>query len=171
MFRHGCSYRMVNRGVDIRVIQDWFGQQNIQHTLRYDELSPHRLRGAFQDEDTELVRPTDRSASDVDDISMNSKFPELFDSYRRLAGKPNDDVQLAAHRLYESPQRADVHIRPALEPRDFCLFDAQFLAQFRLRMLSRFAELRKAELFCNQLPGALRDLQLPFRRKFIDDFT
>jgi integrase len=51
MFRHGCGYHMTNKGVDIRVIQDWLGHQNIQHTVRYTELSPDRLRGAFPDED------------------------------------------------------------------------------------------------------------------------
>jgi site-specific recombinase XerD len=50
MFRHGCGYHMTNKGVDIRVIQDWLGHQNIQHTVRYTELSPDRLRGAFPDE-------------------------------------------------------------------------------------------------------------------------
>jgi type 1 fimbriae regulatory protein FimB len=48
---HGCGYHMTNKGVDIRVIQDWLGHQNIQHTVRYTELSPDRLRGAFPDED------------------------------------------------------------------------------------------------------------------------
>jgi len=51
MFRHGCGYHMTNRGVDIRVIQDWLGHQNIQHTVRYTELSPDRLRGAFPDDE------------------------------------------------------------------------------------------------------------------------
>jgi integrase len=51
MFRHGCGYHMTNNGVDIRVIQDWLGHQNIQHTVRYTELSPDRLRGAFPDDE------------------------------------------------------------------------------------------------------------------------
>jgi integrase len=51
MLRHGCGYHMTNKGVDIRVIQDWLGHQNIQHTVRYTELSPDRLRGAFPDEE------------------------------------------------------------------------------------------------------------------------
>jgi type 1 fimbriae regulatory protein FimB/type 1 fimbriae regulatory protein FimE len=51
MFRHGCGYHMTNKGVDIRVIQDWLGHRNIQHTVRYTELSPNRLRGAFPDEE------------------------------------------------------------------------------------------------------------------------
>ena len=42
---------MTNKGVDIRVIQDWLGHQNIQHTVGYPELSPDRLRGAFPDDD------------------------------------------------------------------------------------------------------------------------
>jgi type 1 fimbriae regulatory protein FimB/type 1 fimbriae regulatory protein FimE len=50
MFRHGCGFHMTNKGVHIRVIQDWLGHQNIQHTVRYTELSPDRLRGAFPDE-------------------------------------------------------------------------------------------------------------------------
>jgi integrase len=51
MFRHGCGFHMTKKGVHMRVIQDWLGHQNIQTTVRYTELSPDRLRGAFPDEE------------------------------------------------------------------------------------------------------------------------
>ncbi len=51
MFRHGCGFHMTKKGVHMRLIQDWLGHQNIQTTVRYTDLSPDRLRGAFPDED------------------------------------------------------------------------------------------------------------------------
>jgi type 1 fimbriae regulatory protein FimB/type 1 fimbriae regulatory protein FimE len=51
MFRHGCGYHMTNSGRDVRVIQEWLGHQNIQHTMLYTKLAPGRLRGAFPDEE------------------------------------------------------------------------------------------------------------------------
>lgn len=47
MFRHGCGFYMVNRGVDIKLIKDWLGHRNIQNTDLYTQLSPERLKGAF----------------------------------------------------------------------------------------------------------------------------
>jgi type 1 fimbriae regulatory protein FimB/type 1 fimbriae regulatory protein FimE len=49
--RHGCGFYMTDKGVHLRVIQDWLGHQNIQMTCRYTDLAPGRLRGAFPDED------------------------------------------------------------------------------------------------------------------------
>lgn len=43
MLRHGCGYRLANEGHDIRSIQAWMGHRNIQHTVRYTELSPDRF--------------------------------------------------------------------------------------------------------------------------------
>ncbi len=51
MFRHGCGFYMVDRGVNLRVIQDWLGHRNIQMTVIYTELAPGRLRGAFPEMD------------------------------------------------------------------------------------------------------------------------
>jgi site-specific recombinase XerD len=45
MLRHGCGYALANAGHDTRSLQAWLGQKNIQHTVRYTELSPHRFIG------------------------------------------------------------------------------------------------------------------------------
>src|SRR5262245_36447626 len=42
--RHGCGYALANAGHDTRALQTWLGHKNIQHTVRYTELSPHRLK-------------------------------------------------------------------------------------------------------------------------------
>jgi integrase len=44
MLRHGCGYALANAGHDTRAIQAWLGHKNIQHTVRYTELSPTRFR-------------------------------------------------------------------------------------------------------------------------------
>jgi type 1 fimbriae regulatory protein FimB/type 1 fimbriae regulatory protein FimE len=40
MLRHACGYRLINDGIDIRVIQQYLGHKNIVHTARYTQLSP-----------------------------------------------------------------------------------------------------------------------------------
>ena len=44
MLRHGCGYALANKGHDTRAIQHWMGHANIQHTVRYTELSPTRFK-------------------------------------------------------------------------------------------------------------------------------
>ena len=48
MLRHGCGYMLANRGQDTRMIQNYLGHQNIQHTVRYTELAPNRLAAIAQ---------------------------------------------------------------------------------------------------------------------------
>jgi len=44
MLRHGCGYALANAGHDTRALQAWLGHKNIQHTVRYTELAPHRFK-------------------------------------------------------------------------------------------------------------------------------
>ena len=44
MLRHGCGYALANAGHDTRALQAYLGHKNIQHTVRYTELSPHRFK-------------------------------------------------------------------------------------------------------------------------------
>ena len=44
MLRHACGYALANRGHDTRALQAYLGHKNIQHTLRYTELSPTRFK-------------------------------------------------------------------------------------------------------------------------------
>jgi integrase len=44
MLRHACGYSLANRGHDTRALQAYLGHRNIQHTVRYTELSPTRFK-------------------------------------------------------------------------------------------------------------------------------
>jgi hypothetical protein len=44
MLRHACGYALANRGHDTRALQAYLGHRNIQHTVRYTELSPTPFR-------------------------------------------------------------------------------------------------------------------------------
>ena len=49
MLRHGCGYKLANDGHDTRAIQHYLGHKNIQHTVRYTELSADRFKGFWGD--------------------------------------------------------------------------------------------------------------------------
>jgi len=44
MLRHACGYALANRGHDTRALQSYLGHRNIQHTVRYSEMSPTRFK-------------------------------------------------------------------------------------------------------------------------------
>ncbi len=44
MLRHACGYALANQGHDTRALQACLGHRNIQHTVRYTELSPTRFK-------------------------------------------------------------------------------------------------------------------------------
>ena len=44
MLRHACGYALANKGHDTRALQAYLGHKNIQHTVRYTELSPKRFK-------------------------------------------------------------------------------------------------------------------------------
>lgn len=49
MLRHSTGYKLANEGHDTRAIQDYLGHRNIQHTVRYTELSPARFKDFWRD--------------------------------------------------------------------------------------------------------------------------
>ena len=49
MLRHGCGYKLANDGHDTRAIQHYLGHKNIQHTVRYTELSAERFKEFWGD--------------------------------------------------------------------------------------------------------------------------
>jgi integrase len=49
MLRHACGFALANAGHDTRAIQSYLGHRNIQHTVRYTELSPERFKEFWQD--------------------------------------------------------------------------------------------------------------------------
>jgi site-specific recombinase XerD len=44
MLRHACGYKLANDGHDTRALQAYLGHKNIQHTVRYTELTPTRFK-------------------------------------------------------------------------------------------------------------------------------
>jgi integrase len=44
MLRHACGFALANKGHDTRALQTYLGHKNIQHTVRYTELSPPRFK-------------------------------------------------------------------------------------------------------------------------------
>lgn len=49
MLRHACGYKLAQAGQDTRAIQDYLGHRNIQHTVRYTQLSADRFRNFWCD--------------------------------------------------------------------------------------------------------------------------
>ncbi len=49
MLRHACGFKLANDGVDKRSLQSYLGHRNIQHTVRYTELSPSRFKDFWKD--------------------------------------------------------------------------------------------------------------------------
>jgi type 1 fimbriae regulatory protein FimE len=44
MLRHACGFKLANDRQDTRAIQSYLGHRNIQHTVRYTELTPERFK-------------------------------------------------------------------------------------------------------------------------------
>jgi type 1 fimbriae regulatory protein FimE len=49
MLRHACGFKLANDGQDTRAIQLYLGHRNIQHTVRYTQLSPGRFKNFWKD--------------------------------------------------------------------------------------------------------------------------
>jgi len=49
MLRHACGYKLAQAGQDTRAIQHYLGHKNIQHTVRYTQLSGDRFKGFWND--------------------------------------------------------------------------------------------------------------------------
>jgi len=43
MLRHACGYALADQGADTRLIQDYLGHRNIQHTVRYTATNSARF--------------------------------------------------------------------------------------------------------------------------------
>jgi integrase len=49
MLRHACGYALANMGHDTRALQAYLGHRNIQHTVRYTELSTTRFKNFWRE--------------------------------------------------------------------------------------------------------------------------
>ena len=47
--RHACGYYLASCGHDTRAIQEYLGHKNIQHTVRYTAMAPHRFENFWND--------------------------------------------------------------------------------------------------------------------------
>ncbi|MBW7981910.1 tyrosine-type DNA invertase [Enterobacillus tribolii] len=47
MLRHACGFALADRGMDTRLIQDYLGHRNIQHTVLYTAANPQRFLRAW----------------------------------------------------------------------------------------------------------------------------
>lgn len=47
MLRHACGFKLAQDGQDTRAIQDYLGHRNIQHTVRYTQLTSDRFKNFF----------------------------------------------------------------------------------------------------------------------------
>jgi site-specific recombinase XerD len=44
LLRHACGFALATQGHDTRSLQAYLGHRNIQHTVRYTELSADRFK-------------------------------------------------------------------------------------------------------------------------------
>jgi len=49
MLRHSCGYKLANDGHDTRSLQAYLGHKNIQHMVRYTEMSPTLFKDFWRD--------------------------------------------------------------------------------------------------------------------------
>ena len=49
MLRHACGFKLANDGQDTRALQHYLGHKNIQHTVRYTELTSKRFDKFWDD--------------------------------------------------------------------------------------------------------------------------
>jgi type 1 fimbriae regulatory protein FimB/type 1 fimbriae regulatory protein FimE len=49
MLRHGCGFRLANRGIDTRSIQAYMGHSSISSTVIYTDIAPERFKGFWKD--------------------------------------------------------------------------------------------------------------------------
>ena len=48
MLRHACGFALASKGHDTRALQAYLGHKNIQHAVRYTELSPTRFKSFWR---------------------------------------------------------------------------------------------------------------------------
>lgn len=48
MLRHACGFALADQGADTRLIQDYLGHRNIQHTVRYTAANPARFEKVWR---------------------------------------------------------------------------------------------------------------------------
>ena len=49
MLRHASGFALANKRHDTRALQAYLGHRNLQHTVRYTELSPTRFKNFWRE--------------------------------------------------------------------------------------------------------------------------
>ena len=49
MLRHGCGFRLADKGIDTRSIHAYLGHSSIASTVIYTEIAPDRFKGFWKD--------------------------------------------------------------------------------------------------------------------------
>jgi site-specific recombinase XerD len=94
MLRHACGYALANKGHDTRALQAYLGHRNIQHTVRYTELSPTRFKDfwraklQFSDIKTQVNFADTRDGHARTDISQ----PRLLDEFKGVRKAPEEET-------------------------------------------------------------------------------
>jgi type 1 fimbriae regulatory protein FimB len=48
MLRHACGFALADQSADTRLMQDYFGHRNIQHTVKYTATNPARFQNLWR---------------------------------------------------------------------------------------------------------------------------
>lgn len=48
MLRHSCGYQLINKGTDLRVVQDYLGHRSIDNTIIYTRIHPKKFVGLWK---------------------------------------------------------------------------------------------------------------------------
>ncbi len=61
--RHACGYALADRGADTRLIQDYLGHKNIQHTVIYTAANSQRFINVWEEQQESSIQPILSSVS------------------------------------------------------------------------------------------------------------
>jgi hypothetical protein len=88
MLRHACGYKLANDGHDTRALQAYLGHRNIQHTVRYTELTPTRFNDFFGGT---KYRPSCSRSEECHGLSRTEamavarrEYPDAFERFRNV---------------------------------------------------------------------------------------
>ena len=48
MLRHSCGFALANRGYDLRLIQDYLGHRDPNHTVHFSRVAAGRFEGLWR---------------------------------------------------------------------------------------------------------------------------
>jgi integrase len=87
MLRHACGFKLANDGHDTRALQHYLGHKNIQHTVRYTELSPARFRD-FQQRPLAIAALEDKIVQKAACATASCRGTTSIHTSRWRRGKP-----------------------------------------------------------------------------------